>query len=312
MTRKIPVYIQGRLIEVSESDGLNVDDENTHIMSDWDSDSTEESDTSTIRNSSVASELLGAAYKNSKHSSGSSESEVSESELESESESEQDRVLLISESELESDNQLSDRVVAYESEAIPQISSSLLSRLEEVDKEKTLETKVFVKHRKQKKDKVKFLSKPSKFLVMGSKDEVIDIEEFKKEWEEHDKAVEEEFDLSTTEVLKIDKKKKKKFVSELYNEIQSLRNFIVEEIAPLEFAVPNALHEAKQELEGYLDLDVTQLTKTYESALNDAVKIKILNYIFSRLALTENQKRDLIIKHLKLSAEEYDRYKESN
>lgn len=299
MTKKIPIYIHGKLIEVSDSDTTE-----SEIVSDWESDN--DSNPSLV-NSSVASELLGRAYKNiSEDSDSDYPSEVEVPGVEINSESEQDSVLLISESDQNTDT-------GDESEIVPQISSALLSRLDEINKSQTLETKVFVKERKDKIKKSKFLTKTSKFLVHSKEqsEPVIDINEFKKEWEEHDKKLEVDIDLSTTEVLKVDKKKKKKFVQNLYEEIQSLRNFIIEEIAPLELAVPNALLEAKQELEAYLDLDISQITKSYDSAISDAIKIKVLDFIFGKLKLTKSQKKDLIIKHLKLSPEDYIKYRDN-
>lgn len=288
---KVPVKVGNDIIMVSESE------------SSLDSEISEES------NPEIASEEAESISDDTTESDWE-EAEKSDSSFLRSEESDSD----ISDSEntgKEKEKEIAE-LIGDDYEKIPDVSpiygqkgmySNMESRLKEIiDDPDAFETKVIkAKKIKAKKRKQEFVSNfiegtpKGKFFNLPITEE-ISLEELKKDWENRGG---EDFVLNnSTDVLDISKKKKKKFVKEIKGRIQEIRDFVVNEIAPVELSVFNAFEEAKQELELLTGGKVEQSSRHIEAMVSDAVAIKMFHFISELLSLTEDQKKVILKKHL--------------
>lgn len=168
--------------------------------------------------------------------------------------------------------------------------------LSEIDAD-TFETKFFPVE--EKKPKSKFIVGKSKFISNSVDEE--DIEKIalmeKKKWKKNTLRGKDLVDLQTTDVVKVDKKTKSKFIRSLADNISNIKKYLVDEIAPSQLALLNAFDQSNQTLESILGVKVDQSTKVIESMMMDAYRLKVFYYLADVLKLTEEQRKIITDKY---------------
>lgn len=183
---------------------------------------------------------------------------------------------------------------------LPKPSEESLKLLSSLDDFDDFETKVYpVKSEEIKVKPSKFLSGKSKFIKSESYG--LSPEDFllreKEKWQKENIQGLALVDLQSVDVVKVPKEKRKKIVKSLANSITKIKDFIIDEVAPLQLALGNALEEAKQTLENSLDIKLESNHKLIETMIKDAIRLKIFNFVAQELNLTAEEKETLVNKY---------------
>jgi hypothetical protein len=176
----------------------------------------------------------------------------------------------------------------------------LSALMDSVDED--FETKVYPVNRENKSSK--FLSKPSRFLSSKNQPSASlesQVKNAAKDWEARNLRGKNLIDTQTTDVVKIDKDQKKKFIKDLSVEIDKLREYLINEIAPSQLAMASAFEQTNQTLESILGVKVDQSTKVLESMVADAIRLKIFSFLVDHLKLSKEQKKIITEKYFVLS-----------
>ncbi len=99
----------------------------------------------------------------------------------------------------------------------------------------------------------------------------------------------------TIDIVTVDNKTTTHFISSLDSNIKKIRDFLVSEIAPLDIALEPAIEEASQILR--IITDDTEVEPSYKhirTILNDAINLKVIEFLASNLKLSNDLKGKLL------------------
>lgn len=185
------------------------------------------------------------------------------------------------------------------------IDQAALSAFENFDID-DFETKLYpVKKQVKEKKTNPFIQGTSKFLEVKDVEDEYDLEDqvrqVQENWHKTTLRGSRLVDMQTTDVVKIDKKLKKEFIKNLGNNIDSIKDFLINETAPTELAVMNAFEQSKQTLDTILGIKLEGSSKQLRSMISDAIILKTFSFIAHKLGLEDSHKETIINKYFVLT-----------
>lgn len=153
---------------------------------------------------------------------------------------------------------------------------------------------------KQAEGKNKFLVRKQNASNKFTRKEGRTLESLRRSWSDAIRPEEEKIAPLIADVVKVDKRKKAEFVSDLKSNMDSIEAFFLKEVAPVEAALGDALERARQTIEVITDSEVEQeSTEHLRAMFRDAVKLKSFDFLCDKLALPEHLRTVLIEKYFK-------------
>ncbi len=99
----------------------------------------------------------------------------------------------------------------------------------------------------------------------------------------------------TIDIVNVDSKTTTRFIGSLDSNIKKIRDFLITEIAPLDVALDPAIEEASQILRIITeDTEVETSFKHIRTLLNDAINLKVIEFLASNLKLSNDLKGKLL------------------
>lgn len=111
----------------------------------------------------------------------------------------------------------------------------------------------------------------------------------RKEWESFLRRSEmDAIEGKTTDLITVDPKVKKAFTNKTDANIKEISDFLLLEVSSFQLALPSAIDLTKQSLSIITDLDdIEAKTKVIEDIMKDAVNLKTIDFLASKLGLTK-------------------------
>lgn len=120
------------------------------------------------------------------------------------------------------------------------------------------------------------------------------------EWSDELKSEEEKITPLIADVIKIDKRVRAKFVSDLKVNMDSIEAFFITEVAPIEVALADALERSRQQIELLTDSEVeAESFNNIQAMFREAVRLKTFDFLCSKLQLPDRLRDILVDKHFK-------------
>lgn len=129
------------------------------------------------------------------------------------------------------------------------------------------------------------------------------LESLKREWESTLKTEEEKVATLVADVVKVDKRVRAEFVSDLKAHMDSIEQFFVKEVAPIEVALGDAVERARQTVSLITESDVEDASfGIVHTMFQDAIRLKTFDFLCTKLQLTPALRQVLIDKYFKPDA----------
>ena len=126
------------------------------------------------------------------------------------------------------------------------------------------------------------------------------LDSLKREWESTLKTEEEKVATVVSDVVKVDKRVRAEFVSDLKAHMDSIEQFFVKEVAPIEVALGDAVERARQTVALITESDVEDTSfGLVHTMFQDAIRLKTFDFLCAKLQLTPALRQVLIDKYFK-------------
>ncbi len=160
------------------------------------------------------------------------------------------------------------------------------------DIDDTFETRVFV----PQKTKAKKQEKSSRFMTLKGESKFLKVDlgyetlqDRKKKWQDSIKPVQEKIEDKIK--IHISKKEKSDFLDGIHDNTDKIYSLFMQEIIPIYAAIEPALEQAVQHSSHILKTDVEiELDTKFLDMVNDAIVLKIFDFMSERLELTPDMK----------------------
>ena len=156
------------------------------------------------------------------------------------------------------------------------------------------------KARKRISDKFesKFLSFPKGSRFVRTEEKIKNLQDLKKDWSEYLKPRDEKLEDEVVDLVKVDKHDKAAFISSLHKTTESLFQFLLKEVLPIQAAIEPAVLKAAQavslitEAEAEIELDAAVM-----NMIQDSMNLKVYDFIVDKLQLSPEMKKLVLDKY---------------
>jgi len=126
------------------------------------------------------------------------------------------------------------------------------------------------------------------------------LESLRRDWESALKTEEEKVATLVSDVVKVDKRIRAEFVSDLKGHMDSIEQFFIKEVAPIEVALGDAVERARQTVALITESEVEEMSfSLMQTMFQDAIRLKTFDFLCTKLQLTPALRQVLIEKYFK-------------